>query len=101
MDQYPDAEFRVIFPLRLSFLAVNRYSRTRWLYRKLLPPFTGFRIKGADCQAGDVVGITGNTGRSTGEHLHMTIRHKGEYINPVIFLLHQLRKRIMYNGLAI
>lgn len=35
---------------------------------------------------GDVVGITGNTGRSTGEHLHITIRQKGEYINPRIFL---------------
>lgn len=35
---------------------------------------------------GDVVGITGNTGRSTGEHLHITIRQKGEYINPRIVL---------------
>lgn len=35
---------------------------------------------------GDVVGITGNTGRSTGEHLHITIHQKGEYVNPRIFL---------------
>lgn len=35
---------------------------------------------------GDAVGITGNTGRSTGEHLHITIRQKGEYVNPRIFL---------------
>ena len=34
---------------------------------------------------GDVVGITGNTGRSTGEHLHITIRYNEEYINPKIF----------------
>ena len=27
VDQYPDAEFRVMRPLRLSFLAVSRYSR--------------------------------------------------------------------------
>lgn len=36
-------------------------------------------------KARDVVGISGNTGRSTGEHLHITIRQKGEYIDPQIF----------------
>lgn len=40
--------------------------------------------QGQIVKAGDVVGITGNTGRSTGEHLHITIRHKGEYVNPKI-----------------
>lgn len=34
--------------------------------------------------AGDVVGITGNTGRSTGEHLHITCKRNGKYINPQI-----------------
>lgn len=33
---------------------------------------------------GDVVGITGNTGHSTGEHLHITCKYKGETINPSI-----------------
>lgn len=42
--------------------------------------------QGQFVSAGEVVGITGNTGRSTGEHLHLTIRHKGEYLNPRIFL---------------
>ena len=32
--------------------------------------------------AGNVVGITGNTGRSTGEHLHITLRKNNEYVNP-------------------
>ena len=40
--------------------------------------------QGQDVLSGDVVGITGNTGRGTGEHLHITIRQKGEYINPSI-----------------
>ena len=33
---------------------------------------------------GDVVGITGNTGRSTGEHLQITCKYKGKIINPSI-----------------
>ena len=37
--------------------------------------------------AGDVVGITGNTGRSTGEHLHITLRFKGQYINPQLIMV--------------
>lgn len=36
--------------------------------------------------AGDVVGITGNTGRSAGEHLHVTCRRDGRCLDPIIFI---------------
>lgn len=36
--------------------------------------------------AGDVVGITGNTGRSTGEHLHITLKVGSKYINPLLLI---------------
>ena len=36
--------------------------------------------------AGDVVGITGSTGRSTSEHLHVTCRYKGELMDPYLLL---------------
>ena len=37
--------------------------------------------------AGDVVGITGNTGRSTGEHLHITLKADSKYINPQLLII--------------
>lgn len=37
---------------------------------------------------GDVVGITGNTGRSTGEHLHITCKYNGNYIDPILIFKH-------------
>ena len=40
--------------------------------------------KGKIVKAGEVVGITGSTGRSTGEHLHITCKYKGYVINPSI-----------------
>ena len=42
--------------------------------------------KGASVRPGDVVGITGSTGRSTGEHLHITVRYRKKYVNPLVLL---------------
>ena len=42
--------------------------------------------KGMWVSAGDIVGITGNTGRSTGEHLHLTCKIKGRAIDPSLVL---------------
>lgn len=42
--------------------------------------------KGAAVKAGTVVGITGSTGRSTGEHLHITCKLGGKNIDPLLLL---------------
>ncbi|HEX2955313.1 MAG TPA: M23 family metallopeptidase, partial [Chitinispirillaceae bacterium] len=36
--------------------------------------------------AGDVIALGGNTGRSSGSHLHFEIRHCGEPLDPFSFL---------------
>lgn len=37
-------------------------------------------------KAGSIVGITGRTGRVTGEHLHFIVKYQGQSINPLPFL---------------
>lgn len=42
--------------------------------------------KGDVVAAGTVVGITGNMGRSTGEHLHITCKLKGKHVDPMAMI---------------
>ncbi|MFK0692565.1 M23 family metallopeptidase [Mesorhizobium sp. IMUNJ 23033] len=43
-------------------------------------------IVGQKLAAGDVIGKTGSSGRSTGPHLHYEVRHNGEAVDPLRFL---------------
>ena len=42
--------------------------------------------KGEYVYPGIIVGVTGNTGRSTGNHLHLTCKKDGKSFNPAILL---------------
>lgn len=42
--------------------------------------------KGNRVHPGDIIGITGKTGRATGPHLHLTCRVKGKYIDPSLLI---------------
>ena len=37
--------------------------------------------------AGTIIGRSGSTGRTTGEHLHLTVKYKKAYLNPKILLV--------------
>lgn len=42
--------------------------------------------KGTYVRPGTIIALTGNSGRSTGEHLHLTLKKDGKTINPAILL---------------
>lgn len=44
---------------------------------------TSIGTEGDMIKAGDTIGISGTTGRSTGEHLHLSIKYKGKTVNPL------------------
>jgi len=43
-------------------------------------------LSGDEVIAGQPIGITGATGRATGEHLHFSIKFGERYLNPLFFL---------------
>lgn len=50
--------------------------------------YTVIGRKGDSLDAGQSVGISGSTGRSTGEHLHIEVKYKGKRMNPHPFVLY-------------
>lgn len=57
-------------------------------------------VKNGDCvRPSDVVGISGSTGRSTGPHLHLTVRMGRKHINPGVLLqfIDETRKQALRN----
>src|SRR5690606_7224448 len=42
--------------------------------------------KGDKVRPGSFLGISGSTGKSTGDHLHLSIKKGDDYVHPLLFL---------------
>jgi murein DD-endopeptidase MepM/ murein hydrolase activator NlpD len=52
----------------------------------MLPRRPGGIRAGSQVRAGQIIGYEGNTGRSTGAHLHWAVMYNGSFANPRLFL---------------
>ncbi len=59
-------------------------------YTTLFAHLSKIKVKhGQKVSRGEVIGLTGNTGRSTAPHLHYEIHHYGESKNPLDYFYHK------------
>ena len=58
-------------------------------YTTLFAHLSKIKVKhGQKVNRGEIIGLTGNTGRSTAPHLHYEIHHYGESKNPLDYFFH-------------
>lgn len=55
-------------------------------YAHMQPRYPGGLHAGSRVSRGDVIGYEGNTGHSTGAHLHWGVMFNGDFVNPRLFL---------------
>jgi len=46
--------------------------------------------EGEEVSGGQLIGLSGGTGRATGPHLHIAVRWQGVYLNPATLLKLQI-----------
>jgi murein DD-endopeptidase MepM/ murein hydrolase activator NlpD len=60
-------------------------------YKTLYGHMEGFNVKlGQKVKRGDVIGYVGNTGTSTGPHLHYEVHKNGSTVNPINYYFNDL-----------
>lgn len=62
-------------------ISIDHANQYQTIYMHLSKIDKGVR-PGARVKKKQIIGRTGNTGRSTGPHLHFGMKHKGQYIDP-------------------
>ena len=67
-------------------VVIAHSSSLQTWYAHMLPRFPNGIRSGSQVKAGQIIGYEGNTGRSTGAHLHWAVMYKGSFTNPRLFL---------------
>mgnify|MGYP002853375112 CR=1 FL=1 len=68
-----------------EYVVINHHDGTMTLYAHMK---SGSRrvIAGQQVKQGDIIGLVGSTGNSTGDHLHFEVRIDGKPVNPIPYL---------------
>ena len=82
-SMFPGTVERVGYDSRSGNFVAIRHSNFRISYCHLSQILV---TKEQSVLAGFPIGITGSTGRSTGEHLHITVKYKEKTFNPMTML---------------
>ena len=79
-----------------NFIKIKHFGRFETAYLHLSDTYYK---KGDTVKAGYIIARSGNTGNSTGPHLHFAVREFGQFINPLIFLndLNKTKKYLAQN----
>ena len=66
-------------------IVAHSQNLSTW-YAHMQPRYPGGIRAGSVVQAGQVIGYEGNTGQSTGAHLHWMVQFNGNFANPRLFV---------------
>jgi murein DD-endopeptidase MepM/ murein hydrolase activator NlpD len=67
-------------------VVVAHSSQLQTWYAHMLPRYPNGIRSGSKVRAGQIIGYEGNTGHSTGPHLHWAVMFNGRFANPRLFL---------------
>jgi murein DD-endopeptidase MepM/ murein hydrolase activator NlpD len=81
-----DAAYVVIIAHSPELISIYAHLQPRGPHRIARGIRVPTIIQGGSVHAGQVIGFEGNTGNSTGAHLHWALQLKGEPVNPRYFL---------------